>query len=122
MTRNVARTASRRGRAALAQVSPGIQMTQANVEEGTALMAVHRKGTAVSLVGMALAVLAVAVAVSIMTTGSANAKQQSAFALPRAQTLYTSGTAWGPFDSFNPLRSGYSTGVLGLEYETLFRY
>ena len=85
-------------------------------------MAVHRKGTAVGLIGMAFAVLAVAVAVSFMTTGAANAKQQSAFALPRAQTLYTSGTAWGPFDSFNPLRSGYSTGVVGLLYETLFRY
>ena len=85
-------------------------------------MAVHRKGTALGFVGMALAVLAVAVAVSLMTSGSADAKQGSALALPRAQTLYTSGTAWGPFDSFNPLRSGYSTGTLGLLYETLLRY
>ncbi|MFN8223600.1 MAG: ABC transporter substrate-binding protein [Gaiellales bacterium] len=83
-------------------------------------MAVHRKGKALGF-GL-IAVLAVAVAVSFMTTGAANATQQSAFALPRAQTLYTSGTAWGPFDSFNPLRSGYSTGVVGLLYETLFRY
>ena len=122
MNANVARTASRRGRAARTHVSPGIQTTQANAEEGTAHMAVHRKGTAVGLIGMAFAVLAVAVAVSFMTTGAANAKQQSAFALPRAQTLYTSGTAWGPYDSFNPLRSGYSTGVVGLLYETPFRY
>jgi peptide/nickel transport system substrate-binding protein len=85
-------------------------------------MAVHRKGTALGLVFMALAVLAVAVAVSLMTTGTADAKEQSALALPRAQTLYTSGTAWGPFDSFNPLRSGYSPGTIGLLYETLFRY
>lgn len=122
MKANVARTASRRGRTARTHVFPGIPMTQANAEEGTALMAVHRKGTAVGLIGMALAVLVVAVTVSFMTTGAANANQQSAFALPRAQTLYTSGTAWGPFDSFNPLRAGYSTGVLGLLYETLFRY
>ena len=43
-------------------------------------------------------------------------------ALPRGATLYTSGTAWGPFDSFNPLRPNYATGTLGLLYETLFRY
>jgi peptide/nickel transport system substrate-binding protein len=85
-------------------------------------MAVHRKGTAIGLIGMAFAVLAVAIAVSLMTSGTANANQQSAFALPRAQTLYTSGTAWGPFDSFNPLRAGPSTGVVGYLYETLFRY
>ena len=42
--------------------------------------------------------------------------------MPRNGTLYTSGTAWGPFTNFNPLRSGYATGVLGLLYETLFRY
>ena len=78
MTANVARTASRRGRAARTHVSPGIQTTQANAEEGTAHMAVHRKGTAVGLIGMAFAVLAVAIAVSLLTTGTANANQQSA--------------------------------------------
>ena len=43
--------------------------------------------------------------------------------LPRNATLFTSGTAWGPFTQFNPLRSsGNATGTLGLLYETLFRY
>lgn len=51
--------------------------------------------------------------------GTASAKQS---ALPRASTLYTSGTQWGPYDSLNPLRPGYATGTLGLLYETLFRY
>ena len=58
-----------------------------------------------------------------LTTAGAGAQQQSAFALPRNATLYTSGTAWGPFAQFNPLRSsGNATGTLGLLYETLFRY
>ena len=58
-----------------------------------------------------------------LTTAGADAQQQSALALPRNATLYTSGTAWGPFTQFNPLRSsGNATGTLGLLYETLFRY
>jgi peptide/nickel transport system substrate-binding protein len=63
--------------------------------------------------------LAIAVGASLAAT-SASAKQT---ALPRAQTLYTSGKQWGPYTGFNPLRTGdYATGVLGLLYETLFRY
>ena len=65
--------------------------------------------------------LVAALTLSALTV-SAGASSSSATALPRAATLYTSGTAWGPFTNFNPLRSGYATGVLGLLYETLFRY
>ena len=39
-----------------------------------------------------------------------------------ADTLYTSGKQWGPYTNFNPLRPDYNTGVVGLLYETLFRY
>ena len=67
------------------------------------------------------AVAALAVVVAVFTSG-AGAKPTSSDALPRNETLYTSGTAWGPFTNFNPLRPGYATGVLGLLYETLFRY
>ena len=77
-------------------------------------MTTRRKRTTVAVV----TALAVAVG-AFLAAGSASAKQD---ALPRAQTLYTSGTAWGPFENFNPLRPGYATGVLGLLYETLFRY
>ena len=73
--------------------------------------------TAIAL--SAVAALAVVVAVF---TGGAGAKPTSTDALPRNATLYTSGTAWGPFTNFNPLRPDYATGVLGLLYETLFRY
>ena len=66
--------------------------------------------------------VAIAVLASLTATG-AGAQQQSAYALPRAATLFTSGTAWGPFSQFNPLRSsGNATGTVGLLYETLFRY
>jgi peptide/nickel transport system substrate-binding protein len=78
-------------------------------------MTIRRKRTSVGV-----AVLVVAVAVGAFVAAGASARQS---ALPRAQTLYTSGTAWGPFSQFNPLRSGgNATGTLGLLYETLFRY
>ncbi|MFC4586343.1 ABC transporter substrate-binding protein [Sphaerisporangium corydalis] len=43
--------------------------------------------------------------------------------LPRNETLYTSGTQWGPPANFNPLREWDSaTGTKGLVYETLFHF
>jgi peptide/nickel transport system substrate-binding protein len=78
-------------------------------------MTIRRKRTTLAVV------FAVAVSVgAFLAAGSASAQQS---ALPRAQTLYTSGKQWGPYTGFNPLRTGdYATGVLGLLYETLFRY
>jgi peptide/nickel transport system substrate-binding protein len=78
----------------------------------------RRRRTAVSL---GVVTLVAAVAVAAFSAG-AGAQNTSATALPRGSTLYTSGTAWGPFSSFNPLRPNYATGTLGLLYETLFRY
>ncbi|GAA0404911.1 ABC transporter substrate-binding protein [Microbispora corallina] len=44
-------------------------------------------------------------------------------AFPRSQTLYTSGTQWGPPANWNPLREwDFATGTKGLVYETLFMY
>ena len=71
-------------------------------------------------VGLGVTVLAALLA--SLTAGGAGANPQSSFALPRAQTLYVSGSAWGPYTSFNPIRAGYSTGVVGLLDEPLFRY
>jgi len=68
-------------------------------------------------------IIAVVAVLAGLATAGAGAEQQSTSALPRNATLYTSGTAWGPFAQFNPLRSsGNATGTLGLLYETLFRY
>jgi peptide/nickel transport system substrate-binding protein len=41
---------------------------------------------------------------------------------PRDQTLYTSGTMWGPPTDFNAVDSNYVTGTFGLLYESLFLY
>ncbi|WEH40131.1 ABC transporter substrate-binding protein [Streptomyces sp. AM 2-1-1] len=44
-------------------------------------------------------------------------------ALPREETLYTTGTQWGPPANYNPLRSwDHATGTKGLVYETLFHF
>ena len=41
----------------------------------------------------------------------------------RNETLYTSGTQWGPPSSWNPFNTGnYAMGTIGLCYETLFIY
>ncbi|ACZ29301.1 extracellular solute-binding protein family 5 [Xylanimonas cellulosilytica DSM 15894] len=42
---------------------------------------------------------------------------------PRAETVFTSGTQWGPPSSWNPIPgSGDATGTRGLLYETLFHF
>ncbi|WP_026116730.1 ABC transporter substrate-binding protein [Nocardiopsis valliformis] len=42
---------------------------------------------------------------------------------PRAETLYTTGTAWGPPVNWNPVMRGqYAVGTFGLAYEPLFHY
>ncbi|GAA2299757.1 ABC transporter substrate-binding protein [Glycomyces scopariae] len=39
---------------------------------------------------------------------------------PRGETLYSTGTAWGPPGDFNPISAGQVTGLNGLGYEYLF--
>jgi ABC-type transport system substrate-binding protein len=74
-------------------------------------------------VGMGVALLAAVGAVLAIGAAGAGAEQQSPFALPRAQTLYMSGTAWSPYNDLNPAKNwDYATGVVGLAYETPFRY
>lgn len=41
---------------------------------------------------------------------------------PRNETLYTSGTQWGPPNSWNPIIPGHATGTVGLAYEPLFLF
>jgi peptide/nickel transport system substrate-binding protein len=70
----------------------------------------------------ALALVAALVAVSI-GVGAAGAGEQSAFALPRDQTLYMSGNQWSPNNDLNPAKNwDYVTGLVGFAYETTFRY
>jgi peptide/nickel transport system substrate-binding protein len=58
---------------------------------------------------------------AITALGPTAAQAQTEF--PRNETLYTSGTQYGPPSSWNPLWDGqYATGTLGLLYEPLFTY
>jgi len=41
---------------------------------------------------------------------------------PRNETLYTSGTQWGPPNSWNPIIPGHAMGTVGLVYEPLFLF
>ena len=42
---------------------------------------------------------------------------------PRNETLFTSGTQWGPYANWNPVMNwAYATGTVGYVYETLFLY
>jgi peptide/nickel transport system substrate-binding protein len=83
-------------------------------------MAIRRKRTAVAL-GLVVTLVA-AVAASLGAAG-AGASEQSAFALPRNQTLYMSGNQWSPNNDLNPAKNwDYITGLVGLAYETPFRY
>jgi len=80
-------------------------------------MTAHKRWSAVA-VGLTAFIAATALGV-----GGAGAEQQSAFALPRAQTLYMSGNQWSPNNDLNPAKNwDYITGLVGFAYETPFRY
>jgi peptide/nickel transport system substrate-binding protein len=54
---------------------------------------------------------------------TAAAAQPIPTSYPRSETLYTSGTMWGPPGDFNPIKDwDYTTGTFGLLYESLFLY
>jgi peptide/nickel transport system substrate-binding protein len=73
--------------------------------------------------GIGAALFAAVVTVLAIGAAGAGAEQQSALALPRAQTLYVSGTQWSPYNDLNPAKNwDYASGVVGLAYETAFRY
>ena len=74
-------------------------------------------------VGALVAIAALVAAIAALTAGGAGAGGQSAFALPRAQTLYISGNQWSPNVDLNPAKNwDYVTGLVGFAYETPFRY
>jgi peptide/nickel transport system substrate-binding protein len=83
-------------------------------------MSIRRSGKAVGVGALALAAV---VLVATLGVGGAGAGEQSPFALPRAQTLYMSGNQWSPNNDLNPAKNwDYVTGLVGLVYETPFRY
>ncbi len=59
--------------------------------------------------------------VEVVATQAAPAPSEEAY--KREETLYTSGTQWGPPSNWNPFMLGnYAMGTIGLCYETLFIY
>jgi peptide/nickel transport system substrate-binding protein len=65
-------------------------------------------------------VVLAALALSVVGVVPAQAQTEE---YPRNETLYTSGTQWGPPSSWNPIQDwGYAMGTLGLVYEPLFNY
>ena len=83
-------------------------------------MSTPRRGKAI---GAGVLALAAAVIVASLGVAGAGASEQSAFALPRAQTFYMSGSQWAPYGDVNPAKTwDYSTGTVGLAYETAFRF
>ncbi len=60
---------------------------------------------------------------SASASSSGAASTGSTLSFPRNETLYTSGTAYGPPVNWNPLDTGaYATGTQGLIYEPLYLY
>ena len=60
---------------------------------------------------------------SASASGSASASTGGTLSFPRAETLYTSGTAYGPPVNWNPLDTGaFAAGTQGLIYEPLYLY
>src|SRR5690606_4266184 len=56
-------------------------------------------------------------------SGPASAPAGGDTSFPRNETLYTSGTQYGPPSNWNPIREwDYATGTEGLVYEPLFQY
>ncbi|WP_028648393.1 ABC transporter substrate-binding protein [Nocardiopsis sp. CNT312] len=69
------------------------------------------------------ALAAVALAATACSSGGEGGDGGGGGAYPRNETLYTSGTAWGPPVSWNPfMRGQYAVGTIGLVYEPLFLF
>ncbi|MGI5118616.1 ABC transporter substrate-binding protein [Marinactinospora thermotolerans] len=70
---------------------------------------------------LAAALLAVGMAATACTGGGGGGGGAGAY--PRNETLYTTGTQWGPPSNWNPIMNWtYATGTVGYAYETLFLY
>ncbi|THV28602.1 ABC transporter substrate-binding protein [Glycomyces paridis] len=75
-----------------------------------------------TLFTLAAAGTAVAAAGCSDDGGSADPDDLSMNEFPRNETLYTTGTAWGPPADWNTINPGEVTGLNGLGYETLFLF
>ncbi|WP_159940748.1 MULTISPECIES: ABC transporter substrate-binding protein [unclassified Nocardiopsis] len=69
------------------------------------------------------ALAALAIAATACSGDGGDGSGASGGQYPRNETLYTTGTAWGPPTSWNPMMRGqYAVGTIGLVYEPLFLF
>ena len=60
---------------------------------------------------------------ALATASATGSASSSTLSFPRSETVYTSGTAYGPPVNWNPLNTGaFATGTQGLIYEPLYLY
>jgi peptide/nickel transport system substrate-binding protein len=67
-------------------------------------------------------VLSVGLFAAACTGAEGGSSDTASGSYPRNQTLFTSGTQWGPPSNWNPFRADFATGTVGLLYESLFLY
>jgi peptide/nickel transport system substrate-binding protein len=100
-------------------------MTGRQWRYGTVAVAVLTLGVASACSSSSTSSSAVAgssASASASATGSASSGS-STLSFPRSETVYTSGTAYGPPVNWNPLDTGaFATGTQGLIYEPLYLY
>jgi peptide/nickel transport system substrate-binding protein len=93
-------------------LTPDPRCAESMTEQGVN-MATGRKWKAVAFGALA------ATAAGLLAAGAGLGAQS----YPRNETLYTSGTQYGPPSTWNPMQTCcYATGTIGFVYEPLFRY
>ena len=109
-------------------MTPTTSRTAKRVRYGSAAIAVLALGTA-SACSSSTSTNSTAPSASTSTSASSSASASASastggtLSFPRNETLYTSGTAYGPPVNWNPLDTGaFATGTQGLIYEPLYLY
>jgi peptide/nickel transport system substrate-binding protein len=98
-------------------------MTGRQWRYGTAAVAVLTLGVASACSSSSTSTTPAASGSSASASASASSSSGGTLSFPRAETLYTSGTAYSPPTNWNPLDTGaFATGTQGLIYEPLYLY
>jgi peptide/nickel transport system substrate-binding protein len=98
-------------------------MTGRRWRYGTAAVAVLTLGVASACSSSSTSTSSAGTGSSATPSASGSAAAGGTTSFPRAETLYTSGTAYSPPTNWNPLDTGaFATGTQGLIYEPLYLY
>ncbi len=98
-------------------------MTGRQWRYGTAAVAVLTLGVASACSSSSSTTPATTGSSASATASATGSASSSTLSFPRSETVYTSGTAYGPPVNWNPLDTGaFATGTQGLIYEPLYLY